>query len=243
MQVWQTAAVRIWRTARGIGLALVLLTVAVAAGQQTGTSPATPNAGAASLASASALSQTGTASPQPGSTAVTGGAADRVPAELRRLNFLRGTWSTVETFAPSDFFPQGGTGTGRAEIHAGPGMLSIMENYLTRNSAIGRFSGHAVLWYDASAKAYKSFWCDSMSGCESSFSTGNWDGDNLVFTGETQYQGKKIAMRDTFSDIKPDSFTWTEETSMDGGPMKTSLTIRYTKRANPVTAPKSEAKP
>ncbi len=56
--------------------------------------------------------------------------------------------------------------------------------------------------------------------------TGNWEGENLVFTGEMEMAGQKHTMKSTYTDIKPNSVTFNME--MDGKP---AMTIKYTKAA------------
>ncbi len=166
-----------------------------------------------------------------------GGMMTKPSAEMQKLRFMVGKWNTSEKMEANEFMPQPLSGTGRAEIHPGPGRLSMIENYQSFTvTPMGKFSGHAVLWWDAKAQQYKSFWCDSMAACETGFGVGKWEGDKLVFTGETQYEGKKVSMRQTFSEMKPDSFTWSEESSIGGGPMKPSMTIQYTRISGPKPA-------
>ena len=151
--------------------------------------------------------------------------------EMQKLQFMIGEWRTAETFAPSDWAPKGGTGNGRARVRWGAGKKFMLENYMSRNQAFGPFAGQATFWYDQKAKAYRSFWCDGMMGCEDSFGSGHWDGDRFIVEGEHEFEGKKMKARLTVYDIKPDSFGWMEETSMDGGPMKKSMSIQYTRAA------------
>jgi hypothetical protein len=190
----------------------------------------------------------GTPAPAPQSTGkptakpALGGMMTKPIAEMQKLNFMLGNWTTAEKFEPNDFAPKGGAAKGEAQIHEGPGGLSLIENYRSRNGPFGPFRGHAIVWWDGKTGVYKSFWCDSMMACQNSFGVGKWEGDKLIFSGESEYQGKKISMRSTFSDIKPDSFTWTEETSTDGGPMKPSMTIQYVLSPKPAQAAKPNPK-
>jgi hypothetical protein len=174
-------------------------------------------------------------------TKPSGASKSKPAAEMGKLKFLLGRWSTVEKFEPNESAPSGGSGLGRAIIQTGPGSLSLIENYGSKNNSIGPFGGHAVIWWDAKAGVYKSFWCDSMNACTDSFGIGQWEGANLVFRSESEYQGRKMAMREIFSNIAPDSFTWTEEVSTDGGPAKLFITIQYTRltggAAKPTPAP------
>jgi len=172
---------------------------------------------------------------------------DRKPAsaEMQKLQFLLGEWRTAETFEPSEFAPKGGTGHGQARFHWGAEKKFLLENYQSRNTVAGHFAGHAILWYDPKTKAYRSFWCDGMMGCEDSFGSGRFDGDKLIFEGEHEFQGKKMKGRLTIYDIKPDSFGWMEEVSVEGGPMKKTMSLQHTRIAGREQAPGTppEAKP
>jgi hypothetical protein len=152
-------------------------------------------------------------------------------AEMQKLKLLAGHWTTATKFEPAEWMPKGGTALGTADLHFATGKLTLLENFKSEMPGMGPFSGHGVLWWDAKGEQYKAFWCDSMEGCVETFEAGKWEGDKLVFTCETEHQGNKVATRETFSDIKPDSFTWTEETATGGGPMKLSMTIQYTRAA------------
>jgi hypothetical protein len=123
--------------------------------------------------------------------------------EMYKMKGMIGKWTTTEKFEANELVPRAGTGTGRARLHWGPGRMSLLQNYTSRNNAVGNFTGHSTLFWDARAGDYKTFWCDSMMGCMAQFGSGKWEGDKLVFTSEAEYMGKKVAMRDVFSDIKP----------------------------------------
>ena len=60
--------------------------------------------------------------------------------------------------------------------------------------------------------------------------TGKWEGENLVFTGKDNMEGKPTESRHTYSDLKPDSFTYTMEMGPEGGKLEKMLVLEY-KRA------------
>jgi hypothetical protein len=74
-------------------------------------------------------------------------------------------------------------------------------------------------------------------GCDSG-GTSKFEGDDLVGTMEMEMYGKKMKMKNTYTNIKPDSFTFNMETSTDGGPMQKSGTIEYTRAATPAAEKK-----
>jgi hypothetical protein len=141
-----------------------------------------------------------------------------------------GTWNTSEDFEVSEMMPKGGKGHGTAVIKKGPGGLSVTEDYHSRGG-MGAFAGHGVFWWDEKANGFKSVWCDNTSpaGCSVSNGLGKWEGNDVVFNDEQEMMGKKMAMKEVYTELKPSSFTMTMDGSQDGGPMKRQMTIKYTK--------------
>ena len=160
------------------------------------------------------------------------------PDMEKMSKMLVGTWTTTETFEVSDMMPNGGKGTGTAVIKPGPGGLSLVEDY-HGHSNMGAFVGHGVFWWDEKAQAFKDVWCDNMSpgGCATINGSGKWEGTDLVFNDEQEMMGKKMAMKSVLT-ASGSSVTMTMSSSEDGGPMKKTMTIKYTKMA-----PKHEATP
>jgi hypothetical protein len=160
--------------------------------------------------------------------------------EMQKLSkMVVGTWSTTEKQEPSPWAPKGATGKGTAVFKNGPGGLSVVQHYKS-SGGMGSFAGHGVMWWDAKAGGYKGVWCDSMTptGCEPSKGVAKWEGNNLVGTDEAEMAGQKIAMKETWTDIAPDSFTFVMDGGPPGGEMKRMMTIKYTRAG----AAKAEAK-
>jgi hypothetical protein len=123
--------------------------------------------------------------------------------------------------------PGGKQDKGAETMRPGPGGLSLIGDYESH----GAFFGHLVVTWIPQERIYKSFWFDrTQPGV--SFSTGRWEGEKLVFTSVDESTGKKLAVRDTYSDITPNYFTDVLETGPLGGPMKKILTVKYTKKEN-----------
>jgi hypothetical protein len=161
------------------------------------------------------------------STADAAPAMPKPSAEMKELRQLMGTWTTDEKFEPSPFMPPGGTATGTNTARLGPGGFSVLMEQHSK-SAMGAFAGHGVFTWDPNEKAYKFFWADSMTpGVVTE--TGHKEGENLVFTGETTMQGKKIATKDVMSDRTPTSYTLTSYMN-DGSGEKQMMTIKFTKQ-------------
>jgi hypothetical protein len=152
---------------------------------------------------------------------------------------LAGTWALDETFEPMMGMP-GGKGKGTEVTKRGPGGNSLVSD-LKSTGAMGPFSGHGLTWYDAKAGGYRSIWCDTMTptGCDDS-GVGKWQGNDLVFEGDSvmppEMGGGKMHMVQKFSDITPNSFTFSIDGSMNGQNMH-MMTIKY-KRGGGMAAAK-----
>jgi uncharacterized protein DUF1579 len=168
-----------------------------------------------------------------GAKEASGPAAAQMPKpspEMEKLTkLLVGTWRTTEKMEPMPEMgmPNGGSGAGTEVVKAGPGGFSVIADYKSRG-AMGSFAGHGVTYWDPNEQAYKSFWIASMSG-KGEVSTGKWEGNDLVFTGESEMQGKKYKTLQKFTEITPTSFTFKLASAEEGGQMKEGMTIKYKK--------------
>lgn len=149
------------------------------------------------------------------------------PEMERLITMWAGRWTTVEQFEPSEEMPQGKQDKGAETMRPGPGGLSLIGDYESH----GALFGHMVVTWIPKERVYKSYWLD-LGQPGVSISTGRWMGDKLVFTAVDESTGKKLEVRDTYSDITPTSFTDTLESGPLGGPMKKILTVKYTKQAS-----------
>ena len=160
--------------------------------------------------------------------------------EMQKLSkTVVGTWSVAEKHEPSPWAPKGATGKGTTVFKNGPGGLSLVQDYKS-SSSVGSFAGHGVMWWDAQAGGYKGIWCDSMTpaGCTVNKGITKWEGNNLVGSDEMDMMGQKVAVKEMWTDITPDSFTFRMEGGPPGGDMKPVMTIKYTR----ATTAKAEAK-
>jgi hypothetical protein len=153
--------------------------------------------------------------------------------EMKELAGLVGTWKSDETFEKTPYMP-GGTGAGTSTVRLGPGGFTIIMDQRSKN-AMGSFTGHGVMTWDANEKAYRFVWADSMAPGVV-IETGHKDGDSIVFTGETMAMGKKLSLRDVISDRTPTSYTLTSYMNDGSGEVKT-MTIKFTKQEPAAAAP------
>jgi Protein of unknown function (DUF1579) len=154
------------------------------------------------------------------------------PEMTKLIKTLSGNWTVTEKHEPSPMMPKGGTGKGSATIKAGPGQLSLVENYQSSGAMGASFKGMGTWWWDPKAQAFRGLWCDNMTpnGCDTSGST-KWEGDKLVGTMQGDMGGQMMTMRFTYSDFQPDSFVMTMEMGPDASKMQKAMTVTYTKAA------------
>jgi Protein of unknown function (DUF1579) len=155
------------------------------------------------------------------------------PEMTKLIKMLSGNWNVAEKHEVNPMMPNGGEGKGTARLWAGPGGMSLMENY-TSTGAMGSFKGMGTWWWDPTAKLFHGLWCDNMTpnGCDTSGST-KWDGDKLVGTMQGDMGGQMMTMRFTYSDFKPDSFVMVMEMGPDASKLQKAMTVTYTKAAAP----------
>ena len=157
-------------------------------------------------------------------------ASSSTSAQMQRLiKTFAGKWSIHEEDLPSPMAPKGGTSEGREVWKAGPGGLSLVEDY-SSNGAAGEFRGMSVTW-DEAGKGYRSIWCDNTQsdGCIVMSKPGQWEGDRLVLGDEREIGGKMVVFRETVSEITPTSFKQMVEVQESGGPFKTTVVIHAKK--------------
>lgn len=147
------------------------------------------------------------------------------------------TGTSEETFESTPWMPAGGTGTGENVTHLGPGGFSILMDQHSK-STMGSFRGHGVMTWDPNEKAYRFVWADSMSPGVV-IETGHKEGESLVFTGNVEMMGNKMALKDVIAERTPTSYTLTSYMN-DGSGEKKVITIKFTKKE---AAAKKEAPP
>jgi hypothetical protein len=155
--------------------------------------------------------------------------------EMKRLaKALIGTWNVAEKIMPNPMMPKGGTGKGMDTVRIGPGSTSILSDY--KGNSMGNFVGHGIMSWSPEKKVYESVWVDSMMPGGILTATGNWEGEDLVFTGKDTVEGKQTESRQTYSNIKPDSFTFTLEVGPEGK-LEKFMVLEYKRVPAPGTRP------
>ena len=150
------------------------------------------------------------------------------------IQSLSGSWSITLSFAPNEKMPKGGSGRGEETFHAGPGGLSVIEEYHSTGDE-GEVSGLGVCWPDKQPSNMQALWCDSTNpnGCAVMNGGARWEGNQLVLENNSEVNGKKIAFREVFSDIKENSFTQTVYQGELRNTLKPFATITATRKMAP----------
>jgi hypothetical protein len=159
------------------------------------------------------------------------------PEMQKMTKTFAGKWTAVVKAEAMGSMPASES-KGDATFVRGPGGMSLIEDFHTEGG-MGSFRGHGVTYWDDNAKSFAGIWCDTMSpkGCDNA-GTSKWEGDKVVGYMEMPDEtGKVQKYRMTYSDIKPDSVTFTMEMP-GGGSYKTMMTIVYTRPAPPSAAKK-----
>src|SRR5690349_8708281 len=155
------------------------------------------------------------------------GAGTSARVEVQKLlRLFEGTWDVFENFPKSEFFPKGGARIGTAKVTAGPGRLSLVEDYHSSGSA-GKLDLLAVIWWDSGAQIYRPLICaNDGEGCVVR-GTLHWQGNTLINDYDEVIGGKKRKMRDSFVDISPTSFTLIAAVFTQGSEWQPIITTRY----------------
>jgi hypothetical protein len=142
-----------------------------------------------------------------------------------------GTWTTAESFAHNEFYPNGAERMGTAHFNLATGGTSLIEEVHSDGSA-GRLDFMVVVWWDNEAKVYN-FFTGGNGGsnpCKIR-GTAHWDGDSFVNDYELTIRGTKKKWKDIFSEITPTSFTLVAAMeSADGNPMQQMITTHYKRK-------------
>jgi hypothetical protein len=146
--------------------------------------------------------------------------------EMDHLRFMLGTWVVYENWERG---PWGSSFKGKSVFKTamGPGGLSIMTDVETAGP-LGRTFTHIVSSWNPFLEAYQG---SSVSNNDYGvlFWTGRWEQNSLVFDGEMQTRGKKMALRRVLSEIKKGSYT-TQEFITEPGEQRKLLVTGKAKR-------------
>lgn len=145
-------------------------------------------------------------------------------AEMEKLfNAFQGTWSFRSELA------SGQSGTGKQVWRAGPGGLTLIEEFYGETTGSLGFS---VTWWDASAKGYRAIWCENRlpTGCTVMSKLAQWQGSDFVLGDLFVRDGKKMDYREVISDVTPTTYTQTIYQGEAGSELKRVITIHAVKQ-------------
>jgi hypothetical protein len=144
--------------------------------------------------------------------------------EMEKMKWMVGKWNVMETHEKSDWGP-GGTGKGVSTVTLGPGGFSQIIDY-TSMGPMGKFVGHGITAWDPNTKTWRGSWTDSMTPGMMTMECKE-EGKDLVCSGESMMEGKKMSMRSRA--VNPNPAGWSEvmEMSMDGGPYQKMISFEY----------------
>jgi hypothetical protein len=152
------------------------------------------------------------------------------PAEMKELASLVGNWEytmKLKMDPTSDQFQDIRMICKMAYILDGAALT--MEHESVDLMMGMKFKGFGVETYDREKKEWQMTWTDNMTG-RTGIYTGQRTDSTAVFTGEDLMMGQKLISRVSMSNLKPTSFDWKMEMSMDQGKTwMTSATATYAK--------------
>jgi hypothetical protein len=134
--------------------------------------------------------------------------------EMAQLRFFEGNWTCTGAMSPSPFGP-GGKMTSTVRTHSDLG--GYWESGVVKGTSPGMppFEGMFHMTWDPAAKHHLMFWVDNTGGWAQSTAPG-WEGDKIVFSGDSYMGGKKFTTRDTFAKAPGGALKHSWEMQADG---------------------------
>jgi hypothetical protein len=146
-------------------------------------------------------------------------------------NLMLGTWKLKVEYAPTDKMPKGAVTEATEVWRAGPGGLSVIEEY-HESGVMGEIEAVGTLWWDTEAGGRRFLWCENANpkGCDVSKAVFRWEGERMVYREDKKESGKKITVQEVFQDIAPNSFTQILSQGPAGGEIKAFVTLHATRQ-------------
>lgn len=136
-------------------------------------------------------------------------------AEMANLKFFDGSWSCEGKLHPTPMNP---AATLKGTVKSSADLGGFWQSGMVKSQASGMpgpFEGMFHMTYDPMGKRYVMLWVDNM-GAWAQTSSAGWNGDTIVFEGETYMGGHKMTGRDTFKKNADGSLAHTWEMQMGG---------------------------
>jgi hypothetical protein len=150
-------------------------------------------------------------------------AAPTVSPEMERIQkFYLGTWEYTENYG------KGAVNTGTYASELGPGGNSIVNRFHSQGP-VGDFEGMLVITWDPKEKAYKNYVFGSdFPGAL--ITTGNFEGNALVFRGIVETPNMKMEIRNSASLDETGIMTVQEFVTKPGKPEALLVTVEAKKK-------------
>lgn len=146
--------------------------------------------------------------------------------ELKKLDFLAGTWTMDGDLKPSPMGP-GGKVTGTDQIEWMDGGYFLVWHSKVTSKAMGNFSATAYMGYNANDRVYT--YDDFNSMGEAEHSKGTVDGDTWTWAADEKMGGTTVKGRYTMKVLSPTAYSFKFEMSQDGTSWTTVMDGKSTK--------------
>ena len=135
-------------------------------------------------------------------------------AEMAQLKFFDGSWSCEGTMQPSPFGPGGKM---KSSVTSKTDLGGFWQSGTVKGTMAGMppFEGHFNMTYDPGGKQFAMMWVDNMGAWTHSTAPG-WQGEKIVFAGDSFMNGQKVPSRDTFAKATDGSMKHQWEMQIDG---------------------------
>src|SRR5713101_8849984 len=147
--------------------------------------------------------------------------------ELKKLDFMAGSWTAEGTMNPGPGMP-GGKFSETSHAEWMDGNYFLVEHSDMDLGPMGKGKELAVLGYDPDRKVYTYHAFNSMGEAEDS--TGTVDGDTWTWTSDEHMGGQTMKGRFTMKVLSPTSYTMKFELSQDGTNWMTGMEGKATKK-------------
>jgi hypothetical protein len=133
---------------------------------------------------------------------------------MAQLAVFDGSWTCEGTMSAS---PLGPVARMTSSVRTQRDLGGYWQSGVVRGRSAGQppFEGRFHMTYDAAARRYVMLWFDSTGGWSQTTATG-WDGDTMVFTGESVMGGKRMPTREVFKRLTGGALGHRSEAQMDG---------------------------
>lgn len=152
------------------------------------------------------------------------------PEMQRFSDMVLGTWRVEETHGIRKGLPSGGTGSGMARFRLGPGGLSVIEDYASKNPW-GDFVEHGLIWWNPQIGAFQRIECETITttGCKYSETPGKWEGNVVIFRSDHEQGGRKLKIVERYTQTSRDAFTVTMDAVAETGETRRVMTVTHTR--------------